>query len=46
MVSDPPDEQVTSVAISPKRWRCCHCGGTGVDSYGDTCAHCDGLGFC
>ncbi|MET8386517.1 hypothetical protein ABZV14_26290 [Streptosporangium canum] len=46
MVSDPPDEQVTSVAISPKRWRCCHCGGTGSDSYGDTCEHCDGLGFC
>ncbi|ACZ91305.1 hypothetical protein [Streptosporangium roseum] len=46
MVSDPPDEQVTSVAIPPKRWRCCHCGGTGVGSYGDTCEHCDGLGFC
>ncbi|MDF5751698.1 hypothetical protein [Spongiactinospora sp. TRM90649] len=30
----------------PQRWRCCHCGGTGVDSYGDTCRHCDGLGFC
>ncbi|MFI0425224.1 hypothetical protein [Spongiactinospora sp. 9N601] len=30
----------------PQRWRCCHCGGTGVDSHGDTCRHCDGLGFC
>ena len=26
--------------------QCCHCGGTGHDSYGDVCAHCEGLGFC
>ncbi|MEO3861768.1 hypothetical protein [Acrocarpospora sp. B8E8] len=32
--------------IAPKRWQCCHCGGTGSDSYGDTCRHCDGLGNC
>ncbi|GIH28506.1 hypothetical protein Aph01nite_68160 [Acrocarpospora phusangensis] len=32
--------------IEPKRWQCCHCGGTGSDSYGDTCRHCDGLGNC
>ncbi|MCG5215451.1 hypothetical protein [Streptosporangium sp. KLBMP 9127] len=40
------DEQVTPAQIEPKRWQCCHCGGTGVDSYGDTCPHCHGLGFC
>ncbi|MFC7730481.1 hypothetical protein [Actinomadura keratinilytica] len=27
-----------------QRWRCCHCGGTGVTSDGGTCAHCDGFG--
>ncbi|MEV0971713.1 hypothetical protein [Microtetraspora glauca] len=32
--------------ITPLRWQCCHCGGGGLDSYGDTCRHCDGLGFC
>jgi hypothetical protein len=32
--------------IEPKRYQCCHCGGTGIDSYGDTCGHCEGLGFC
>ena len=27
-------------------WQCCNCGGTGLDSYGDTCPHCSGLGNC
>ncbi|MBX6767197.1 MAG: hypothetical protein IRY90_08600 [Actinomadura rubrobrunea] len=27
-----------------RRWRCCHCGGTGVTSDGATCPHCDGFG--
>ncbi|SEG31370.1 hypothetical protein SAMN04489712_104354 [Thermomonospora echinospora] len=27
-------------------WRCCNCGGTGLDAYGDTCPHCAGLGHC
>ncbi|WP_269750638.1 hypothetical protein [Herbidospora daliensis] len=40
------DEQLEPEEITPKRWRCCHCGATGVDSYGDTCHHCHGLGFC
>ncbi|MFI6508050.1 hypothetical protein ACIBCT_10635 [Streptosporangium sp. NPDC050855] len=30
---------------TPHRWRCL-CGGGGLDSYGDTCSYCDGLGFC
>ncbi|WP_326645043.1 hypothetical protein OG884_11995 [Streptosporangium sp. NBC_01755] len=32
------------VDLAPKRWLCC-CGGTGVDSHGQTCEHCEGLGF-
>ncbi|WP_328708695.1 hypothetical protein [Microbispora hainanensis] len=39
----PPTE---STPITPRRWQCCHCGGGGLDSYGETCRHCDGLGFC
>ncbi|WP_160330495.1 hypothetical protein [Sphaerimonospora mesophila] len=31
--------------IPVTRWRCCHCGGAGVDSHGETCRHCEGLGF-
>ncbi|MBD2896268.1 hypothetical protein amrb99_52140 [Actinomadura sp. RB99] len=27
-------------------WQCCDCGGTGLDTYGDTCPHCQGLGNC
>ncbi|GAA2456994.1 hypothetical protein GCM10010191_90740 [Actinomadura vinacea] len=27
-------------------WQCCNCGGTGLDSHGDTCPHCSGLGHC
>ncbi|MFF5261800.1 hypothetical protein ACFY4C_22915 [Actinomadura viridis] len=27
-------------------WQCCNCGGTGLDSYGDTCPHCQGHGHC
>ncbi|GII56308.1 hypothetical protein Pth03_46970 [Planotetraspora thailandica] len=30
----------------PLRWQCCHCGGGGLDSYGETCRHCNGLGLC
>ncbi|MBB4938686.1 DnaJ-class molecular chaperone [Streptosporangium album] len=40
------DQDTPLVDIAPKRWRCCHCGGTGVDSHGQTCQHCEGLGFC
>ncbi|WP_185949796.1 MULTISPECIES: hypothetical protein [unclassified Microbispora] len=36
----------TPAPITPQRWQCCHCGGGGLDSYGETCRHCDGLGFC
>jgi hypothetical protein len=32
--------------MEPEHYQCCTCGGTGLDSYGDTCGHCDGLGFC
>jgi hypothetical protein len=32
--------------MEPKRYQCCHCGGTGLDSYGETCGHCEGLGHC
>ncbi|WP_274386931.1 hypothetical protein [Streptosporangium sp. KLBMP 9127] len=39
-------DDLEPVEIEPKRWQCCHCGGTGSDSYGDTCPHCQGLGFC
>ncbi|GGT08995.1 hypothetical protein GCM10010156_77380 [Planobispora rosea] len=52
MRPDPPDEAIPSPdpqplpPIEPKRWRCCHCGGTGLDSYAETCLHCEGLGFC
>ncbi|WP_264295014.1 hypothetical protein [Microbispora sitophila] len=27
------------------RYRCCTCGGTGLDSPGNTCADCDGAGI-
>lgn len=54
MPSDPHQEVIPSrddtqevpALIAPQKWRCCHCGGGGLDSYGDTCRHCDGLGFC
>jgi hypothetical protein len=29
-----------------QRWQCCHCGGGGLTSDGDTCPHCDGSGHC
>jgi hypothetical protein len=32
-------------AVAARRDRCL-CGGTGIDSHGDTCPTCDGLGFC
>ena len=28
------------------RYRCCQCGGQGLDSHGETCGLCEGLGFC
>jgi hypothetical protein len=47
-------DPVTGTAIAFPRpltppvewWRCCNCGGTGADAYGDTCPHCAGLGHC
>ncbi|WP_161602635.1 hypothetical protein [Thermomonospora catenispora] len=30
--------------VVPIRWACCHCGGTGLTSDGDTCSHCLGHG--
>ncbi|MEV0403745.1 hypothetical protein [Actinoallomurus sp. NPDC050550] len=37
--ADPP------ALIPPvQRWRCCHCTG-GLTSDGQTCKHCEGLGF-
>ncbi|MEV0971389.1 hypothetical protein [Microtetraspora glauca] len=42
----PDQEDARPVDLTPKRWQCCHCGGTGVDSHGETCPHCEGLGFC
>ncbi|GLW65939.1 hypothetical protein Arub01_41830 [Actinomadura rubrobrunea] len=38
------DDQRAALAPPVQRWRCCHCGGTGVTSDGATCPHCDGLG--
>ncbi|GLZ15076.1 hypothetical protein Acsp04_53110 [Actinomadura sp. NBRC 104425] len=38
------DNQRTALAPPVHRWRCCHCGGTGVTSDGDTCPRCDGFG--
>jgi hypothetical protein len=32
--------------MEPQHYQCCHCGSTGLDSSGDTCSHCHGLGFC
>jgi hypothetical protein len=29
-----------------KGWQCCHCGGTGLEFYGDPCEHCEGTGQC
>ncbi|GIH78331.1 hypothetical protein [Planobispora longispora] len=52
MRPDLTDEAITSPVpqplppIAPKRWICCHCGGAGLDSYGEICLHCEGLGFC
>ncbi|MEV2267765.1 hypothetical protein [Nonomuraea africana] len=31
---------------APPRHQCCTCGGTGIDSYGDNCPHCEGHGYC
>ncbi|GIH91672.1 hypothetical protein ACFFMN_29530 [Planobispora siamensis] len=52
MRPDLADEAITSPdpqpfpPIEPKRWCCCYCGGGGLDSYGEICLHCEGLGFC
>jgi hypothetical protein len=40
------DRQEKLPLIAPQKWRCSHSGGGGLDSDGDTCRHCDGLGFC
>lgn len=40
------DQAAERLGIPVTRWQCCHCGGAGVDSYGETCRHCEGLGFC
>ena len=41
------DEVDRPAYIPPiKHYQCCTCGGTGLDSYGETCEHCEGLGFC
>ncbi|MGI5224043.1 hypothetical protein [Actinoallomurus sp. CA-142502] len=29
-----------------QHYQCWDCGGTGLDSIGDVCPHCEGLGFC
>lgn len=31
---------------SDNHHQCCTCGGSGLDTYGDTCPHCHGQGFC
>ncbi|MFF0312909.1 MULTISPECIES: hypothetical protein [Streptosporangium] len=46
MTDDPNAPTAELPGIAPRRWQCCHCGGTGVDGYGETCEHCEGLGFC
>ncbi|MEU0521254.1 hypothetical protein [Streptosporangium sp. NPDC006007] len=43
-MTDDPDTPL--VDLAPQRWQCCHCGGTGLDGHGQTCPHCEGLGFC
>jgi hypothetical protein len=40
-----PDERPAHVPPI-ETYQCCHCGGGGLDSYGQTCEHCEGLGFC
>jgi hypothetical protein len=35
-----------SALVPPvQHWQCCHCTG-GLSSDGQTCEHCEGLGFC
>ncbi|GAA3424617.1 hypothetical protein GCM10018953_18000 [Streptosporangium nondiastaticum] len=46
MTDEPATPTAELPGIAPRRWQCCHCGGTGVDSHGETCEHCEGLGFC
>lgn len=41
-----PDPGVLVELVAAVRWVCCHCGGGGIDSYGETCRHCDGFGHC
>jgi hypothetical protein len=41
-----PTPEHTADSTAALGYQCCHCGGTGLDSYGDTCAHCEGLGSC
>lgn len=40
------DEDRPPLVPPVQLYQCCHCGGTGVDSYGDTCPHCHGYGHC
>jgi hypothetical protein len=44
-IATPADSHDRYRAVPPRRDRCL-CGGTGIDSHGDTCPTCDGLGFC
>jgi hypothetical protein len=46
MTNNDRDDTPVAIGTVLQRWQCCHCGGTGLDSYGDTCPHCEGLGFC
>ncbi|MBG0819606.1 hypothetical protein HS048_02380 [Planomonospora sp. ID91781] len=45
-MTDDSSDRAPLVVLAPKRWVCCDCGGTGVDSLGQTCELCEGLGFC
>jgi hypothetical protein len=42
------DTDADRPAVVPpvESWQCCHCGGGGLDSIGQTCEYCEGLGFC
>lgn len=41
-----PDQDAQPVDIRPQPWQRLHRGGTGLDSYDETCPHCKGSGFC
>lgn len=46
MPTDETDQDRPALVPPVRLWQCCHCGGTGIDSHGDTCLHCDGAGHC